>query len=84
MTVTGCRSPAGNSLFRKCANYTDHHVCNWMVPAGSEDPFCVACRLNRTIPNLEIEGNRILWHKLEIEKRRLVFTLCVWGFRWNP
>lgn len=61
--------------YRQCANYTKHDVCNWMVEAESEEPFCVACRLNRTIPNLEFDGNKSLWHKLEVEKRRLVFTL---------
>jgi len=76
--------PGRQSLFRKCANYTDHQVCNWMVPAGSDSPFCVACRLNRTIPNLDVEGNRSLWHKLEIEKRRLVFTLLRLGLPVEP
>lgn len=75
---------------RPCANYTDHHVCNWMVPADSEEPLCVACRLNRTIPNLETYGgplteeNRTLWHRLEIEKRRLVFTLLRMGLPVEP
>ncbi|MCF8075603.1 MAG: putative zinc-binding peptidase [Desulfotignum sp.] len=67
--------PGRLSVFRKCANYTEYNVCNWMVPAESEESLCVACRLNRTIPNLETEDNLTLWHRLEIEKRRLVFSL---------
>ncbi|MEX1297715.1 MAG: putative zinc-binding peptidase [Desulfotignum sp.] len=67
--------PGRQSAFRKCANYAEYNVCNWMVPAESEEPLCVACRLNRTIPNLETGDNLTLWHRLEIEKRRLVFSL---------
>ena len=65
----------GELPFRQCANYAEHNVCNWLVEGESQEVFCKACRLNRTIPNLEIEGNKSLWHRLEIEKRRLVFTL---------
>ncbi|HRP95008.1 MAG TPA: putative zinc-binding peptidase [Rhodocyclaceae bacterium] len=61
--------------YRKCANYADHAVCNWMVAADGDEAFCAACRLNRTIPDLGVEGNRELWQTLETEKRRLVYSL---------
>lgn len=64
-----------NGHYRKCANYSDHAVCNWMVNADSTDRFCEACRLNKTIPDLSVAGNRDLWETMETEKRRLVYSI---------
>ena len=50
-------------------------VCNWMVPAGSHDRFCAACRHNRTVPDLSRDGNLLRWRKLEEAKHRLFYTL---------
>lgn len=62
-------------LFRLCANGIDHGVCNWMVPADDQNPFCVSCRLNEVIPDLKVAGNRERWLRLELAKRRLIYTL---------
>lgn len=61
--------------FRPCANYTEHNACNWMVPAADTNPLCLACRLNRTIPDLSVAGNPMLWQRLQTEKNRLVYSL---------
>src|SRR5687767_5482200 len=62
--------------YRKCANYAEHGVCNWMVPAGSEgEQFCRSCRLNRVIPSLDAPDHRALWRRIEVAKRHLVYTL---------
>ena len=62
--------------YRKCANYAEHGVCNWMVLAGSEgERFCRSCRLNRVIPSLEAPDHRALWRRIEVAKRHLVYTL---------
>jgi len=37
----------------------------------------MACRLNRTIPNLSNPANREYWNLIEGAKRRLVYTLLV-------
>ena len=37
--------------------------------------MCVSCRLTRVIPDLTAAGHRPAWYKLEVAKRRLVFTL---------
>ena len=50
-------------------------ICNWLVPSDDPDPFCVACRLNLTIPDLSVSGNLQRWYKLELAKRRIVYTL---------
>ena len=67
---------AKGALFRKCRNYTDFGVCNWMVSQKHEgENFCVSCRLNEIIPDLSVEQNRALWASVEVAKRRLVYTL---------
>jgi hypothetical protein len=73
--------PVGESTrYRLCGNYQDHTaVCNWMVPVEDHDRFCQACRLNRTIPDLGVAGNDVLWRTLEAEKRRLVYSMLRLG-----
>ena len=65
--------------YRKCGNYREHNVCNWMVPAQSDADLCIACRPNRTIPNLERPGNPQKWYRIERGKRRLVYGLLRLG-----
>lgn len=60
--------------FRFCAN-AHYGACNWLVPADGPDAFCQACRLNRTIPNLTVPENVLLWQRLEAAKHRLVYGL---------
>lgn len=79
--------PAGASLwrplhpaaegrqYRKCANYSDRQVCNWMIAAGDADSFCRSCRLNHVIPNLADSENQRRWYRIEKAKRRLLYTL---------
>jgi hypothetical protein len=62
-------------VYRKCANYVHEGVCNWMVPASSEEELCQACRLNNVIPNLAEPDNRARWHEVELAKRRLIYSL---------
>lgn len=63
---------------RYCANHA-YAVCNWLVPASSGDRFCLACRLNRTIPNLVDQRHVLLWQRLEFAKHRLVDGLMWLG-----
>lgn len=57
-----------------CANRT-YVACNWLVDVEAKDSFCVACRHNRTIPDLTDERNLALWRRLEVAKRRLFYSL---------
>jgi len=59
---------------RFCAN-AGHGVCNWLIPEPSAERLCVACRHNRTIPNLSEPDNLINWRKIEVAKHRLFYTL---------
>jgi len=61
--------------FRRCANFHLAAGCNWLVAAEDPAPLCVACRLNRTIPDLDREDNAQLWQRIEVAKRRLVSSL---------
>ena len=54
-------------------------VCNWAVPADDDNPLCVSCRITRVIPNLADPANRAAWYRLEVAKRRLLFTLIELG-----
>ena len=63
------------SLYRLCANYTDHGACNWALSADANSSLCTACSLTHTIPDLSVAGNTEAWRKLETAKRRLLFDL---------
>jgi hypothetical protein len=65
--------------YRKCKNYLQEGVCNWLVAADSEDELCQACRLNDVIPNLSEPENRQRWHDVEHAKRRLIYSLNALG-----
>ncbi len=58
-----------------CANNNDYAICNWLVPAVGDQPLCLACRHNRTIPDLTGPNVPERWAKIEAAKRRLFHTL---------
>jgi hypothetical protein len=66
---------ATGRTYRLCQNYTQENVCNWAVRADDPNPVCLSCRLTRMIPNLSVQGHRAAWYRLEVAKRRLVYTL---------
>jgi hypothetical protein len=62
------------SVYKYCSNSV-HGTCNWVIPAVQEYPFCVACELNRTIPELSTPENLDRWKRIEIAKHRLVYSI---------
>ncbi|MCC5807750.1 MAG: putative zinc-binding peptidase [Opitutales bacterium] len=72
---SGIVGDASGSLWKKCRNYTEANVCNWMLPADSAEEYCLSCRLNEVIPDLSVGNKRTLWAKMEAAKRRLMFSL---------
>ncbi|CAN5472482.1 putative zinc-binding peptidase [soil metagenome] len=66
---------AQGKTYRLCENYKLHNTCNWAMPSEDPNLLCKSCRLTRTIPNLEVHENAVLWYKLGIAKRRLIYTL---------
>lgn len=73
---TALADPGRPHLF--CAN-ADLDVCNWLVEAETAETMCVACRHNRTIPDLSVPGNPVNWAKLEAAKRHLFYSLLLWN-----
>ena len=78
-------APLSGQTYTRCLNLLTPAACNWLVPV--EDRFgqgglCNACRLNRTIPNLNdplYPNNGLLWGRVERAKRRLVSALITLG-----
>ena len=73
-----------DALYRRCGNFTTAAGCNWLVPHTPEvaDDFeglCIACNLNRTIPDQDDASNQELWRRTEVAKRRLVSQLIALG-----
>jgi hypothetical protein len=66
---------AGSTKYRLCANYAAYDICNWAVDASDTNPLCLSCRLTRVIPDLDAAGHRDAWYRLEVAKRRLLYTL---------
>jgi hypothetical protein len=52
-----------------------HGACNWLVPADSPTTLCLACRYNRTIPDLSVEQNLQRWKRMEAAKHHLLYSL---------
>ena len=61
--------------YRLCENYRKEKVCNWAIPAESAETLCDSCRLTGVIPDLGVSGNREKWYRLEVAKRRLIYSL---------
>jgi hypothetical protein len=71
--------------YRICANGQQHNVCNWLMLAEDANPWCSACRLNEVIPDLTNPRNLIRWSKLELAKRRCIYTFLNLGLPFeNP
>lgn len=58
-----------------CANNNRYGICNWLVPAIGNQPLCLACKHNRTIPDLTGPNVPERWARIEAAKRRLFHTL---------
>jgi len=57
-----------------CKNAADYDVCNWLA-STPDNPYCMSCELNETIPNLMEPTRRGWWKSLEHAKRRLIYSL---------
>jgi hypothetical protein len=50
-----------------------------MIEGNDTNSFCISCRLNTLIPNLSVPGNIDRWQKLEMAKRRIIYTIMRLG-----
>ena len=60
--------------YKFCVN-KQYNVCNWLLPYESEREYCIACNLNRVIPDLNEEDGLKKWNNIEIAKHRLIYSL---------
>lgn len=69
---------------RDCANSTQNG-CNHCVLADSANTptTCEYCSLTTVIPNLEEEDNREDWRRLELAKRRVLYSLDQLGLQFR-
>jgi hypothetical protein len=65
--------------YKLCANGLTHQICNWALPVAEPAALCRSCQLTHVIPNLSQPGNEEAWHRLEIAKRRLLYTILALG-----
>mgnify|MGYP001824258481 FL=1 len=77
--LTGESDSDSAGEYRRCSNFESPAHCNWLVPSGDDSPHCIACRLNRTIPELDDDDNRRYWNLTELAKRRLISQLLSLG-----
>ncbi len=66
-------------LYRLCDNYSRENVCNWVVADDSPQTLCESCRFTLVVPDLSQPGNKEAWYKLEVAKRRLLYSLWTLG-----
>ena len=74
---------ANGLRYRPCDNRRDYRVCNGVVEVSDSHRLCSACRLNRTIPNMERPENRLRWRRLETAKRRMIADVSKLGLDVN-
>lgn len=75
-------APAGTAPAWKFCGNLHACGCNWLLPADSANTLCDACATTRTIPPLAAPQSQLRWQRVEIAKRRLLFTLLdlsLWG-----
>jgi len=80
----GHRALLDDALVRKCSNYSEQGVCNWLVRHETQGARCQACVLNRVVPDLSQAENRALWATMESAKRRLLYSLNRLGLPVRP
>jgi hypothetical protein len=70
--------------YKYCGNRETPALCNWLLEASEPDELCMACRLNRTIPDINDADNARYWGAIEVAKRRLVAQLLSLGLPVMP
>ena len=71
--------PQQGNQYPRCANVDGPAQCNWLVTDPASAPFCLACSLNMTIPDLSLTDNAAHWARIEQAKRRLIAQLILLG-----
>lgn len=74
----GVLKPYNESLpqsgYNYCLNHV-HNVCNWVLPFNSSQSYCIACDVNKTIPDISHRESWKKWQRIEAAKHRLIYSL---------
>ena len=81
MAVMGDDAGIAHDVYRRCANHASPAACNWLLPIdeSASQPLCRGCRLVRTVPDVTVPGNDVLWAKVEDAKRAVLAQLFALG-----
>ncbi|MCH6236725.1 zinc-binding metallopeptidase family protein [Cognataquiflexum rubidum] len=63
--------------YRFCKNQA-LDVCNWVISDEVSEQYCIACSLNRIIPDITKKEYYDRWKKIESAKHRLIYALLRW------
>ncbi len=66
-----------NAAYRFCPNAA-WDICNWMIPADSPEPFCVACRYNGLVPDPNTADGLRRWRAIGEAQRHLFYSFLRW------
>jgi hypothetical protein len=70
--------------YRKCKNFAEEKVCNWLVHERDAEELCRSCRLTRVVPDKGEPANLERWSRIEGAKRHLLYTLIALGLPIEP
>ncbi|MFP3542522.1 putative zinc-binding metallopeptidase [Rhizobium sp. SIMBA_035] len=59
---------------RFCANAA-LDICNWLIASDDQNPFCIACRHNRLVPNTNTQDGIDRWRRISQAQRHLFYSL---------
>lgn len=63
--------------YRYCDNAAKD-ICNWLIPAGSDEPFCQACRYNGLVPDAGTDDGLRRWRAIAEAQRHLFYSFLRW------
>ncbi len=61
--------------YRLCLNYSGESVCNWAVPVRRPEPLLPVMPVDPGHPQPEPPRHLEAWARLEVAKRRLIYSL---------
>jgi hypothetical protein len=73
-SVISIQGHADIERLRYCEN-ARWGACNWLIGEAENSALCLACRLNRVIPDLSKPGNQRAWTALEQAKKHLIYQI---------
>ncbi|HVZ28843.1 MAG TPA: putative zinc-binding metallopeptidase [Asticcacaulis sp.] len=65
------------ALYRFCPNAA-WDICNWLIPAGSGEDYCVACRYNGLVPDPNTPDGLRRWRAIGEAQRHLFYAFLRW------